>query len=107
MVVGVAADHLDGDVLHRPMDDHGVFEALVDQDLLQAHPASFGRLVQQGDAGLVVVRARSEDHHTDDGVDAQNPASTGRWCPHGAGLPFLSKTSESLAEFTHTVMPWL
>lgn len=49
-----------------PVDDHGVLEALVDQDLFQAHPASFGRLVQQGDAGLVVVRARGEDHHTDD-----------------------------------------
>ncbi|WTU51997.1 hypothetical protein OG953_35945 [Streptomyces sp. NBC_00057] len=42
------------------MDDHGVFEALVDEDFFQAHPASFGRLVQQGDTGLVVVRARGE-----------------------------------------------
>lgn len=52
-------------------------------------------------AALVIwLRARA-------GMDPQNPGSAGRWCPHGAGLPFLSKTSESLAEFTHTVMPWL
>lgn len=61
LIVGVVADHLDGDVLHRLVDDHGVFETLVEQDLFQAHPASFGRLVQQGDAGLVVMRARGED----------------------------------------------
>lgn len=52
-VAGVAADHLDGDALHCPVDDHGVLDALVDQGFLQAHPASLGCLVQQGNAGLV------------------------------------------------------
>ncbi|GLW68219.1 hypothetical protein Kpho02_05180 [Kitasatospora phosalacinea] len=80
-VVGVAPDHLDGDVLHRPVDDHRVLEALVDQDLLQTHPAPHRRLVQQGDAGLVVVRARGQDHHADDQaqhVDGQSPLPAGR-----------------------------
>lgn len=65
-VVGVAPDHFDSDVLHRSVDDRRVLEALVDQGFLQVHPASFGRLVQQGDAGLVVVCARGQDHHADD-----------------------------------------
>ncbi|WSV02202.1 hypothetical protein OG372_00605 [Streptomyces sp. NBC_01020] len=60
---GLPPDHLDGGVVYRAVDDPGVLEALVDQDLLQAHPALFGRLVQQGDAGLVVVRAGRQDHH--------------------------------------------
>ncbi|WP_371131799.1 transposase [Streptomyces sp. cf386] len=36
---------------------------------------------------------------------AQRPPSAGLWCPHGTRPPFLSKTSASLPEFTHTVMP--
>lgn len=50
-------------------------------NLFQAHPASFGRLVQEGDAGLVVVRARGEDHRTDDQgqhVDGESPLPAGR-----------------------------
>jgi hypothetical protein len=70
LVGGVAADNLDSDVPYRTVNDHGVLEALVDQDLLQAQPAPLRRLVQQGDAGFIVVRARGQDHHADD--QAQN-----------------------------------
>ncbi|KDN87249.1 hypothetical protein KCH_10200 [Kitasatospora cheerisanensis KCTC 2395] len=40
------------------------------------------------------------------GGAAHHPGSSGRWCPHGTWLPSFANTWASLAEFTHTEMPW-
>lgn len=66
VIVRVAADDLDPDVQEGAVDDDLVLEALVHQGLLQTHPAPFGGLVEQGDAGGVVVSGGSQHNDTDD-----------------------------------------
>ncbi|GAA2466617.1 hypothetical protein GCM10010388_68570 [Streptomyces mauvecolor] len=80
LIFGVAADDFDVDVQQGAVDDDLVLEALVDQGLLQPHPAPLGHLVEQGGAGGVVVSGGGQHHDADDqsqNVDGQPPLAPG------------------------------